>query len=146
MSSSRKLKFRTVPRAPRYPHNKHAEPVPLANKFQELVEQDELSPSQSRVPVQLPVNTAPTTSMAQRLEDLLAESASRNKRSSFDVDNDVQVRHEVQNEGNSSGVFPNLMYLHMGVLIIGEKQLPIRLMELEPKYILLHSCTVFSIC
>ena len=110
MSSSRKLKFRTVPRAPRYSHNKHAEPVPLANKFQELIEQEELSPSQSRVPVaKRPVDHGPTTSMAQRLQDLLGESASGNN----GVDDDVGV----QSKSDVAGGFLNLMPLHMCVLL-----------------------------
>jgi hypothetical protein len=101
MSSSRKLKFRTGPRAPRYAHNKHAEPVPLANKFQELIEQDEVSPSQSRAPVQRPVDTGATASMAQRLQDLLGESASGSRRSSFDADHAVGV----QRKSHVAGVF-----------------------------------------
>lgn len=118
MSSSRKLKFRTVPRAPRYHDNKHAEPVPLASKFQELIEQDELSPSQSRLPVQRPVTTGPTTSMAQRLQDLLGESASGDKRSSLDVDDEAQVRHGVQSRSNVVGVFLNLGCLHVCALYL----------------------------
>lgn len=106
MSNSRKLKFRTVPRAPRYSHNKHAEPVPLANKFQELIEQDELSPSHSKLPAQRPVNTSPTTSMAQRLHDLLEESVSANKRSSSDVDDGFQ------RNSNVAGLFTSPLSLH----------------------------------
>lgn len=88
MSNSRKLKFRPVPRAPRYANCKQAEPVPLANKFQELIEQDEFPPQHTKAPVQRPVNSVPTTSMAQRLQDLLGEPPTATRRSSFDVDGD----------------------------------------------------------
>lgn len=103
MSNSRKLKFRTVPRTPRYLHNKHAEPIPLANRFQELIEQDERSPSPTgKLPAQrlgLGISTSPPTpSMAQRLQDLLEKSESKNNGSSSH-----NVEEGVQRNGNVAG-------------------------------------------
>lgn len=75
MSRSRKFKFRPTSRAPPPPsalfRDENVASVPLANKFKKLVEQDDFVEQ-----IQAPLRHGTSTSMAQRLQDMLGEAES----------------------------------------------------------------------
>lgn len=73
MSKSRKFKFRPASRAHPPPsalfRNEDVASVPLANKFKELVEQDDFVEQ-----IQAPLRNGTPTTMAQRLQEMLGEA------------------------------------------------------------------------
>ena len=101
MSKSRKFKFRPTSRAhPPLPsalfRNENVASVPLANKFKELVEQDDFVEQ-----IQAPLRNGTTTTMAQRLQEMLGEAENH------------QYHQPVQRNRCSAGDFLMSLFIFM---------------------------------